>query len=74
MRYVAKCYLCVSLGLHAMLSKYKCYCEAVGLNQLLCCFQANFSKEQMNLSMLSITFLDKFGLTQSVLKSIEWNL
>lgn len=56
-----------------MYLNYKYYFEAVQLNQLPWGFQANFSKTQMNLSILSITFLDKFGLTQSVSKSIEWD-
>lgn len=52
----------------------KCYFEAAQLNQLPWYFQVNFSKKQTNLSILSVTFLDKLGLTQSVFKSIEWNL
>lgn len=50
----------------------KSYFEAAQLNQLPWYFQTNFSKKQINLCILSIT--DKFGLTQSVFKSVEWNL
>lgn len=57
----------------------KRYFEVAHLNQPPWYFQANFSEKQINLSILfysilSITFLGKFGLTQSVFKSIEWNL
>lgn len=68
---LAKCYLFVRLGLYAVYLNCKFYFETVQLNQLPWCFQAKFGKNQVNLSILSITLLDKFGFTQSVFKSIE---